>query len=74
MTTMFTFALEYPVPSAPDDSDVWYEEIDVWADSREAALTEVTRQAQEDYEPGYRRIIELPAGGSGGFVQVWSLK
>jgi hypothetical protein len=73
MTTMYTFALEYQVPSAPDDSDVWYEEIDVHADSREAALAEVTRQAQEDYQPGYRRIVELPAGGSGGLVQIWSL-
>jgi hypothetical protein len=65
----YTFALAYGTVDDP-----WFEEIDVQASSPAAALAAVKQLAEEDYMPGYRQIVELPVGGTGGWCQVWSLK
>lgn len=59
----FTFGLRYP------NGDV--EEIDVQADTYEAARMGATIQAHADYRPGWV-MEDLPAGGSGGLVQIFS--
>jgi hypothetical protein len=65
----YTFALAYGTVDDP-----WFEEIDVQASSPAAALLEAERLAQAEYMPGYRAIVELPTGGTGGWCQIWSLK
>lgn len=60
----FTFGLRYP------DGDV--EEIDVERPSYQDARQEALRIAREGYQPGWT-LIDLPPGGSSGFVQIFQL-
>lgn len=66
----YTFGLEYPVPGAPDDGDVHYEEIDIQGTDLESAREAALKLAVQDYMPGWRRMIDLPRGGSGGWVSI----
>ncbi len=56
---LYTFGLDY-------GGDI--EELDVRASCRREARARARQLAQADYMPGWDRIIELPAGGSGGLL------
>lgn len=64
MKTLYTFGLKYK------DGDL--EEIDVTAHDLVEARQEAERVAREGYVPGWT-LVELPAGGSSGLVQIFSL-
>lgn len=60
---LFTFGLKYPDMT---------EELDIYARDRQSARALAIAVATAAYDEGWE-IVDLPAGGSGGLVQVFSL-
>jgi hypothetical protein len=63
---MFTFGLEYD-----HGGFISLEEIDVWATCYTEARHRVVIIAAADYEPGWRKMIDMDPGGSAGLVVIF---
>lgn len=72
---LFTFGLRYPLSAITSDGptdEFQIEEVDVYARSRGQALARLDAIVRRDYMPGWTEVDDLPRGGSGGWVEVYS--
>lgn len=64
MVKLYTFGFVYQ-----HGPDLYIEEVDVRADNYVDARAQARKEAEDDLEPGWIKMIDMPPGGTAGMVQ-----